>query len=411
MSLLIKALQKAEQGKKPEATASSSAAFSEASSSELSLELVDESAVSSIGKPQREERAMDQQAAATMFAAKDSAMQGVSPKFKRIAGVVLFSLLLAGAGFYYYLNSLQQPELVIPKPTLAKGSVTTVEADAPAVPEQISRDSQENAFISPEETSSASGVMAASSEKEVALAVAGSGDKAGKAVEALVAEAPRAKRQLAPSGRERGGSEIENDSLRVKRNASASGINPDLLTAYQAFNAGDDATAQRFYRQVLQKDVRNVDAMLGMAAIASRQGRDNDAAGWYGKVLEIEPRNTTARAAMFSMTSQADPVGSESRLKNMLAQHPESAHLHAALGDLYAAQNQWTSAQQAYFQAYHLDAGNAEYVFNLAASLDQMGKPALALPYYRRALELLPTSGTTAIDSAQLELRIMQLQQ
>jgi tetratricopeptide (TPR) repeat protein len=202
----------------------------------------------------------------------------------------------------------------------------------------------------------------------------------------------------------------EDTALKVTRNNPSSGINPNLLAAYEAFNAGDNASAQRLYRQVLQGDVRNVDALLGMAAIAARQGRNSDAMGWYGKVLEVEPRNSVAQAAMVGVLGQVDPVGSESRIKNLLAQQPHAAHLHAALGNLYAEQNQWPSAQQAYFQAHQYDANNAEYTFNLAVSLDQLGKPALALQYYKTTLELLPKSGVSSINRTQVESRIAQLQ-
>ena len=132
--------------------------------------------------------------------------------------------------------------------------------------------------------------------------------------------------------------------------------------------------------------------------------------GWYGKVLEVDPRNNIAQAATASLLAQADPVSGESRIKNLLAQQPQAAHLHAALGNLYAEQNQWPLAQQAYFKAHQYDANNAEYAFNLAVSLDQLGKPALALQYYKTTLELLPKSGTGSIDRAQVESRIAQLQ-
>ena len=81
----------------------------------------------------------------------------------------------------------------------------------------------------------------------------------------------------------------------MKINNPPPAINPDLAAGYRAFQAGDDAAAQAAYRKVLQADVRSVDALLGMAAIAMRQERNNDAMGWYGKVLEIEPRNSYAR--------------------------------------------------------------------------------------------------------------------
>lgn len=197
--------------------------------------------------------------------------------------------------------------------------------------------------------------------------------------------------------------------MKLVSRTPAAGVDPTLLAAYQAFSRGEDASAQQQYRQVLQRDVRNVDALLGMAAIAQRQGRDADAAGWYQKVFEIEPRNTIAQSAVVRLQVNADVIGSESRLKNLLAQQPESANLHAALGNLFAEQNQWASAQAAYFNASRLAPNSADYAFNLAISLDQLGKPKLALAQYQRALELLNSSGAASPDRVQLEGRIRAL--
>ena len=43
-------------------------------------------------------------------------------------------------------------------------------------------------------------------------------------------------------------------------------------------------------------------------------------------------------------------------------------------------------AQQAYFEAYRLESDNADYMYNLAVSLDQLKQPKLALDYYQKAL-------------------------
>jgi tetratricopeptide (TPR) repeat protein len=211
------------------------------------------------------------------------------------------------------------------------------------------------------------------------------------------------------------GSNAKRKPMKLISKAASSGVDPTLMAAYQAYTRGDDIAAQQQYRQVLQRDVRNVDALLGMAAIAQRQSRDADAAGWYQKVLEIEPSNTIALSAMVGGSGSdpqvnTDAVATESRIKNMLAQQPDAANLYAALGNLYVGQSQWASAQEAYFNASRLAPNNADYVFNLAISLDQMGKTRLALMQYERALAALNKSGGTSPDRATLEARIRELQ-
>ena len=199
-------------------------------------------------------------------------------------------------------------------------------------------------------------------------------------------------------------------SLKLSSKASTAGVDPTLLAAYQAFNRGEDPSAQQQYREVLKRDVRNVDALLGMAAIAQRQGRDADAAGWYQKVLDVEPQNSHAQSALASPQANVDATSAESRIKSMLAQQPEAAHLHAALGNIYAEQSQWASAQGAYFDASRFEPKNADYAFNVAVSLEHLGKKNLALLQYQRALAMLNELGGASPDRATLEARIQALQ-
>ena len=52
-------------------------------------------------------------------------------------------------------------------------------------------------------------------------------------------------------------------------------------------------------------------------------------------------------------------------LKQLIAREP-SAYLYFTLGNIYADQNRWPDAQQAYFQAHHLQPDNPDYAYNLA---------------------------------------------
>jgi tetratricopeptide (TPR) repeat protein len=145
-----------------------------------------------------------------------------------------------------------------------------------------------------------------------------------------------------------------------------------------------------------------------MGAIAEREGRVDDALGWYQKVLEIDPKNTTALSAYAASVVQDDQT-SAFKLKSMLAENPNDANAHANLGAYFAGQAQWAEAQQSYFEAYRINA-TAENAFNLAVSLDQMGKPALALPYYQQALAQVTASPSSTIDIAALQARIAAIQ-
>lgn len=390
MSLLIKALDKAEQGKKAEEQTS-------LSTGELSLEPVSgsgESMQSPVSDQQGEHSQSNQQAASTVFAAKQTrAKPGSSRNILLIAAVSLFVMLLIGFQLYNYIQSLSQPELIMPKPVAAV--TPSPQPVQPIEPSVISPPNEPGPIEKPVAQSSPNEPRVTDAEPETVAATVSRQPKATKAEPMTFGEPIEERRDT---------------TMQVSKNNSGPRVSPELMAAYRAFNAGDDAEAQELYRKVLRTDLRNVDALLGMAAIAQRQGRLQDAMGWYGKVLEVEPRNPIAQAAMVNAVGQADPVTSESRIKNLLVQQPNSANLHAALGSLYTERGQWTAAQQSYFEAHRLEPGNPEYAFNLAISLDQLGKPSLALDYYKKTLELIQRNTTTSIDRHQLESRISQLQ-
>ncbi len=161
-----------------------------------------------------------------------------------------------------------------------------------------------------------------------------------------------------------------------------------LQQAYIHYQSGEFGQAEQRYRQALAKESSNRDALLGLAAIARKQNRVNDARGLYNRLLSINPKDSTAAAGLISLTGQGASSGNITQLKLMLNEEPSAAHLHFALGNEYAAQSLWPQAQQAYFNAYRFTPNNSDYAYNLAVSLERIGQSQTALGYYRRALEL-----------------------
>jgi tetratricopeptide (TPR) repeat protein len=197
-----------------------------------------------------------------------------------------------------------------------------------------------------------------------------------QAPEGGVAEARPA--PAAPPARER---------ISVSAGYAAPALHPQVEPAYGALQTGRLDEARALYGEVVRSEPLNVDALLGLAYIAARQERREEALAHYLRILQIEPRHSVAQAALIALMGRADPAASETRLKQLIAAEP-SAFLHFVLGNLYADQQLWPQAQQAYFQAHHLEPGNADYAFNLAIGLDHLGQRKLALTYYRRATEL-----------------------
>lgn len=177
-----------------------------------------------------------------------------------------------------------------------------------------------------------------------------------------------------------------------------------LAQAYAAYQRGALDEALRLYTRAAN-GAPNVDALLGLAAIAGVQNREADAQRLYREVLDLEPRNATAQAALLDLLGNTDDRAAESRLKLLIEREP-SPHLYQTLGNLYAGQNRWADAQAAYFEAYRGAADNADYAYNLAVSLDHLRQYPSALAYYTKSLAL---GGTPRFDRSQAEARVQQL--
>lgn len=195
----------------------------------------------------------------------------------------------------------------------------------------------------------------------------------------------------------------KNNTVHIVQQAES--IDPLLNNAYLAYRSRQFEQSQQLYGQVLKLDANNTDALLGMAVIAQHRGSDSEAKHYYSQALAIDPRNAVANAGMSALISHDNR---ESRLKNLLNEQQDSSSLHFALGNQYAAQSRWGEAQQAYSNAYKLEPDNAELAFNLAVSLDRLGKNHLAAQHYQRALQL-DQSHSAGFDHAQIEQRIQAL--
>lgn len=182
-----------------------------------------------------------------------------------------------------------------------------------------------------------------------------------------------------------------------------------VADAYRSWRAGRLDQARDIYRDVLENEPRNVDALLGLAGIAQQQGNAQEALSYFGRALEADPRNSSAQAGIIAITGQSDPNASEARLKQLITREP-SAFLHFTLGNLYARQNQWAQAQQSYFQAFSMNADNSDYAYNLAVSLEHIGQEKLAITYYRKAVDLsLKQGGRASFNQEQVIDRITRL--
>jgi len=160
-----------------------------------------------------------------------------------------------------------------------------------------------------------------------------------------------------------------------------------LHKAYQYYQSAQYQQADKIYQQVLTRDKRQRDALLGRAAIAVVDEQYTFAKKLYEQVLHYYPKDSIAKSALVDLTKKEISVANESQLNLLLRADPEAAHVHFSLGLVYAKQGRTKESQQAFFDAFSLEK-KADYAFNLAVMLEKLGQSKVALTYYKKASRL-----------------------
>ena len=184
-----------------------------------------------------------------------------------------------------------------------------------------------------------------------------------------------------------------------------------LVTAYQAWQLGQVAQAEQLYRQVLEKQPQQRDALLGMLVVSQINGSDQSIVlGYALQLRRLYPKDQEVRFATGRILGDApnDQV-SETELKLAQRSSENVAEASYRLGLFYVEQQRWAEAQSAFFEAVRKKPYQVDYRLNLAISYDQLGKHRLALEHYQVALSQA-NSGLTKIDQSMIHERVSYLQ-
>jgi tetratricopeptide (TPR) repeat protein len=188
-------------------------------------------------------------------------------------------------------------------------------------------------------------------------------------------------------------------------------ISEAIQRGYQAYQQGDLNVAGVAYREALEQDANNRDALLGAAAVAVREGRQQDALSYYQRRLARAPKDDYAQAGVvaLSATHEASPE-LDAELSRLLREYPEASHLHFLKGSLFAVRQQWAAAQLAFFEAWQRDNKNPELAFNLAVALDHLNQPKEAARFYQQAISLGDSRRVNfSVDDVQRRLNAIEV--
>jgi|GEM_PF-1887535 len=191
----------------------------------------------------------------------------------------------------------------------------------------------------------------------------------------------------------------------------APGYNADieLERAYEALMAGQSATAIDIYREILQRDKRNQDALFGLATTYHRMGNLQSALPVYGQLLKINPEHREALNNFLVLVSEESAVDALRELEQLEQKNPDFSPIPAQLAILYDNLGQPDAARKKMMRAINLEPDNLVYKYNLAIMLDKQGKSRDAASLYRELMEASRKGKALPADAKNIEERLAYL--
>jgi len=197
-------------------------------------------------------------------------------------------------------------------------------------------------------------------------------------------------------------------NIKIKKRVISTGVYSQLDSAYQALKIGNLGLAKSIYSKVLKSRPNQVDALLGLANIESHQGAKRNARELYEKVLVQEATNTTAQIGLLQTYSDKAPLAKQHVLEDLSNKYPNNINILMALGESLSSQSKWPRAQEVYFKGVSLQPNSTTFTYNLGVSLDQLGKTAAAITYYKKAVSL-NKKASNPLDMSVITKRLQEL--
>lgn len=166
-----------------------------------------------------------------------------------------------------------------------------------------------------------------------------------------------------------------------------------LQTAMAQHQAGNLPAAEQLYKQVLQANPNQPDALHLLGLIAKQKGDLKTAVQLMRKALSQNPNYVEAYVNLGATLQEQDNLSEAADCyRKALALRPNYAEVHSNLGVVLKAQENLHESAQSFVRALALNPNSAEAFANLDTLLKEMATPDEALQYYRQVLAITPTN-------------------
>ncbi len=184
-------------------------------------------------------------------------------------------------------------------------------------------------------------------------------------------------------------------------------INQKLDAAHRHQKAGRTAQAEILYRQVLESEPHNTEALSGLGAGLMQNQQMEEALEIFGLAATLRPNDPgLLRNLGMAYTFAGRLHEAQTCLERALALEPESPECLCQLAFLRFSQGEQESAEDLYLRALKIDPSRAATHLNLGSVYAKDGNWQLAAQCYAKAVESDPENWTALNNLGQSLLRL-----
>jgi tetratricopeptide (TPR) repeat protein len=169
---------------------------------------------------------------------------------------------------------------------------------------------------------------------------------------------------------------------------------PEALAIATAHHqAGRLAQAEQIYRQVLQQNPQQAEALNLLGVIACQHGKLEEGITLYRQALALQPAFTGARENLcLALWKQGKSLIEEATnaYSQIVTFEPSNIQAFSNLGLILQDQNKLDESIAYYQQALAVEPNHPDTLNNIGVILQRQGKPGTAIFYHRRALAAKP---------------------
>lgn len=184
-------------------------------------------------------------------------------------------------------------------------------------------------------------------------------------------------------------SSVNEISISTKEDRAKKGFNvkEKMDSAYKALLSGQVSAAISIYKEVLDKDPDNKNALFGLATAYHKNAQYSQAREIYTKVLKKDPNNKEVLNNFLVLVAEESPDNALIELKKLERINSDFSPIPAQIGMIYLKMERPDQAERYFRRAVILSPDNVVYKYNLAITSDRLGKDDQAKRLYKEILD------------------------